>query len=40
MGKKKSRKIVKKAGPPKVPTTFDCPKCSHSYTVEVRLKRT
>ena len=40
MGKKSSRKVIKKAGPAKVPTIFDCPVCSHSQCVEVKLKRT
>ena len=40
MGKKKSRAVVKKPPPPRCPTAFDCPKCSHSNCVEVKLKRT
>lgn len=38
MGKRKSRavKIMKKA-PPKVDKVFDCPYCSHSGTVEVKM---
>ena len=40
MGKKSSRKVIKKAGPLKVPTIFDCPICSHSQCVEVKIKRT
>ena len=40
MAKKKSRTVVKKAPPPKVCKVFDCPKCSHSQCVEVKLKRT
>ena len=40
MGKKKSRQVVKKSAAPKIATIFDCPLCSHSSCVEVRLKRT
>ena len=39
MAKKKSRAIVKKGPAAKVNTVFDCPKCSHSQCVEVKLKR-
>ena len=39
MAKKKSRQVVKKAGPAKIPTIFDCPKCSGQKTVEIRIKR-
>ena len=40
MGKKKSRQVVKKGPPLRVPIVFDCPKCSYSQCVEVRLRRT
>ena len=40
MAKKKSRTVVKKGPPPKVSSVFDCPKCSHSQCVEVKMKRT
>ena len=40
MAKKKSRKVVKKAPPPKVPKVFDCPKCSNSRCIEVKIQRT
>ena len=38
MGKRKSRKtkVMKKAAP-KVDRVFDCPFCSHSGTVEVKM---
>ena len=38
MGKKKSRKIkVQKVGPAKVDKIFNCPYCSHSGTVEIKM---
>ena len=37
MGKKKSRAKVMKAAPLKVQKVFDCPFCSHSKTVEVKM---
>ena len=40
MAKKKSRAVVKKGPPPKLPKVFDCPKCSHSLCVDVKIKRT
>ena len=40
MAKKKSRAVVKKGPPPKVSTVFDCPRCSYSNCVEVKIKRT
>ena len=39
MAKKKSRNIVKKGPPQRVNKIFDCPKCSHSQCVEVKIKR-
>ena len=40
MGKRKSRSVkIMKAPPPKVEKVFDCPFCSHSKTVEVKLQR-
>ena len=40
MAKKKSRAVVKKGPPPKVASVFDCPKCSYSNCVEVKIRRT
>jgi transcription elongation factor Elf1 len=40
MGKKKSRTVAKKGPPLRVATVFDCPRCSHGNSVEVKLKRT
>ena len=40
MAKKKSRQIVKKGGKQHCMTVFDCPKCSHSQCVEIRIRRT
>jgi transcription elongation factor Elf1 len=38
MGKRKSRKVkVSKAAPQKVDKVFDCPFCSHSGTVEIKM---
>ena len=38
MGKRKSRATkIMKAAPLKVEKTFDCPYCSHSKTIEVKL---
>lgn len=40
MAKKKSRKVVSKGPAPKPQTIFDCPLCSYSKCVEVKLRRT
>ena len=40
MAKKKSRQIVKKGGKQHWSSVFDCPKCSHSQCVEIKLRRT
>ena len=38
MGKRKSSKVkVSKGPPPKVEKVFDCPFCSHSKTIEVKM---
>jgi transcription elongation factor Elf1 len=40
MGKKKSRAVkIMKAAPLKVAKTFDCPFCSHTQSIEVKLRR-
>jgi transcription elongation factor Elf1 len=37
MGKRKSRTKSYKPPPPKVETMFDCPFCSNSHCVEIKM---
>ena len=37
MGKRKSKTKIMKPAPLKVQKTFDCPFCSHSQTIEIKM---